>query len=262
MKHVAAVTLALVIALLAAPKVGGAPAPEVVRSPRNFVYALSCPAPFGPTTAGFAIPGARDLPALNAAGAEQIWIDLSLQNNNFARGTFIGAGPFVPGRSGVTPFLWDNLEYGRHYYRLNALRDGQWIELGRGSFETLNCGVVQGMECWIGHPDGVLGVGFGIAPVGQFRSTPAREQWLDLTLFASRVNPMLDNGFLPGTFVGAGPFPASGAQHWWTNIRPALRHFYRVNAFYPGPNGGWVQQYSGSFLSLDCRNLPAFDAPG
>jgi hypothetical protein len=193
-----------------------------------------------------------------------VWLDLSLFDNNFARGTFLGAGPFEPRGTGATEFLWHGLEHARrHYYRLNALTtDGRWIELRRGSFETINCGVVEAMECTIGHPDATQYVQFGIAEAFSPAESPALQQWFDLTLHANPRFPGLDNGFLPGTFIGAGPFPREGTHFTWQGIRSGLRHFYRLNTLYGGSRPGWVQQYSGSFESLDCARLPAFAAPG
>ena len=229
-------------------------------APQNFVYAQSCHAPFAPPSAGFAIPGRRDLGAL--ADVEQVWIDLSLFNNNFRPDTFIGAGPFTP-RNGALEFQWDNLDQVQtHYYRLNALRDDVWIELGRGSFETINCGVVEYIECDIGHAAGTQRVQFGIAAAFSSPERPAIEQWFDITLFSNPRNPILDNGFPPGTFMGAGPFPREGTHFTWQGIRPGLRHHYRLNVLYAGMHPGWEQQYSGSFVSLNCGNLPGFDPPG
>lgn len=236
------------------------PEASAAARPQNFIYDQSCSAPFGLPSVGFALPGTVDLPSLGADGAEQIWIDLSLFNNNFAAGTFIGAGPFVP-RHGALEFRWYDLQRPRmHFYRLNALRSGGWIELGRGSFETINCGVVELMHCSIGDPTGVTGAQFGIAPVAPLPGSAALEQWFDLTLFANPQNPMLDNGFAPGTFVGAGPFPVGGTRLWWNGLAPGRRHFYRANVLHTGMV--WQPVYSGSFVTLDCRDLPAFDAPG
>jgi hypothetical protein len=270
-------TIAMVLARAATLVVGAhITSPAVVDAsperPANFVYRQSCPAPFADPSVGFAIPGVRDLPALNADGAEQIWIDLSIFDNGFAPGTFIGAGPFFVGiaaevpRYGALEFQWDGLDRAfLHYYRLNALRDGRWIELGRGVFEPINCGVVEAMECAIGDPAGVLSVQFGIAEPFSTSVQRAIEQWFDLTIIANPRSPMLDNGFLPGTYIGAGPFSVGGTHYTWQGIRPGLRHFYRNNVLYDvllADDHRWMQTYSGSFLSLDCRGLPAFDAPG
>jgi hypothetical protein len=126
----------------------------------------------------------------------------------------------------------------------------------------INCGVVEAQECRIGDPAGLLSVQFGIAEAHPRLGQPAIEQWFDITLFSNPRTPILDNGFLPGTFIGAGPFPPAGTHFTWQGIRPGLRHHYRLNVLYAGNPPLWVQQYSGSFVSLDCRGLPAFDPPG
>jgi hypothetical protein len=259
LKHALLVIAGIAIVLSQSPRATG-PASASTAAPANFVYRQSCPAPFASPSVGFAIPGTRDLPSLAVEGAEQIWIDLSIFDNGFAAGTFIGAGPFIP-RHGALEFQWDGIDKSYlHHYRLNALRDGSWFELGRATFQPINCGVVEGMECQIGHPEGLLGVQFGISEAYSPPGRPAIEQWFDLTLFANPRSPTLDNGFLPGTFIGAGPFPPTGTHLWWSGIKPGLHHFYRKNVLHAGT--GWEQTYSGSFVSLDCRGLPAFDPPG
>jgi hypothetical protein len=72
------------------------------------------------------------------------WIDLSLFNNNFAPGTFIGAGPFPPRFEGPfrASFEWEGIIPQRvHYYRFNTQYSGNlWAEhVGRGSFSSLDC---------------------------------------------------------------------------------------------------------------------------
>lgn len=65
------------------------------------------------------------------------WIDLSLFNNGFAFGTFIGAGPL----SGSTEaFVWDGLLQGAlHYYRINTEAFGGWHPSATYSFRTPIC---------------------------------------------------------------------------------------------------------------------------
>jgi hypothetical protein len=53
------------------------------------------------------------------AGGEAQWVDLSLFNNGFAWGTFLGAGPFA---RTVREYTWDGLVPNTlHYYRVNTL---------------------------------------------------------------------------------------------------------------------------------------------
>jgi hypothetical protein len=226
---------------------------------RNFVEYMEC-APDG-VAVTFAIPGRTELDARFGRLPDEIWIDISLFNNNFVRGTFLGAGPFVPQSEAAAFFRWQGVDIARaHWYRLNARFGGSWTEVGRGAFETPNCGPVRFVGC-----DAVSGdtpanhVRFAIAPASPIPPRSPREQWLDLTLRASPLNPMLDDGFPPGTFIGAGPFPSTGAGFEWDGILPGLRHYYRQTTRYflrvTDPDV-WVTQFSGSFVSLDCRDRP------
>jgi hypothetical protein len=63
------------------------------------------------------------------------WIDLSLQHNGFAPGTFLSAGPFppeymasaVPDRVYNNLYVWRGLTPGlTHYFRVNLLYGDQW----------------------------------------------------------------------------------------------------------------------------------------
>ncbi|HZP58638.1 MAG TPA: hypothetical protein VFC53_13965 [Dehalococcoidia bacterium] len=233
--------------------------------PQNFVSGLSCTrAPGtegGDVIAGFSIPNAVDVYARFGRMPDQIWIDLSLFDNGFAPGTFIGAGPFTPAQGDAgRPFNWLHLiPSNMHYYRLNALFGSQWVEMGRGQFETPNCGAVASLGCML-DGSGLLVVNFSLPPASPIPGAVPQQQWLDLTLFANPRNPLLDNGFLPGTFIGAGPFPPGGIDIFsWSGIVSARRHYYRVNTLYS--DSRWVQQFSGSFVTLDCRALPKLPLP-
>jgi hypothetical protein len=86
--------------------------------------------------------------------------------------------------------------------------------------------------CSVAYP-GSVAVTFAWPP------TPgALQQWVDLSLF--------DNGFQPGTFLGA-PVEIGMETAYWDGIAPELPHFYRVNVLYPD---GWVTVASGSFVSI------------
>jgi hypothetical protein len=93
-----------------------------------------------------------------------------------------------------------------------------------------------------------------IAVTFAWPETPgALQTWVDLSL--------LDNGFLPDTFLGmtwgSAPFP--GNTYTWAGIVPGLRHFYRVNVLYPD---GWVVVASGSFVSMQGCPKPTADFGG
>jgi pimeloyl-ACP methyl ester carboxylesterase len=68
----------------------------------------------------------------------------------------------------------------------------------------------------------------------------AQQQWLDLSL--------QDNGFLPGTFIGTGPFDLSTGTYSWDGIKPGLLHYWRVNTML-GPTV-WVSSETGPFFTI------------
>lgn len=77
--------------------------------------------------------------------------------------------------------------------------------------------------------------------------------WIDLSL--------KNNGFAPGTFLSAGPFPAldagAGTPGWrytntyaWRNLTPGVTHYFRVNLLY---GGQWYPSATQSFfVSATC----------
>jgi hypothetical protein len=65
------------------------------------------------------------------------WVDLSLFNNGFAPGTFIGSGPLPTGQSTIT---WEGLlDRSTHYVRVNTLTSIGWRPSPATSFTTLAC---------------------------------------------------------------------------------------------------------------------------
>jgi hypothetical protein len=65
------------------------------------------------------------------------WFDVSLQNNGWLWGTFVGAGPIASGQS---TFTWEGfVPNARHYLRVNTLTLGGWYESQTVSFVTRNC---------------------------------------------------------------------------------------------------------------------------
>lgn len=261
MKKLLGVAIASLVAALSL-LAGTAPHADASLAVRRFVLSTSCQTQFGDggmavpqepaPNAWFLIPQ-RDEAAQRAAenggpGVEpdQIWIDLSLFDNGFADGTYIGAGPFLNPVTGTSSFIWQNLLPGRlHYYRLNALVGDRWFQLGSASFETPDCNVVGALSCNSSPPS--PSVSFVVPPVAPSdRGTVATQQWFDLSLF--------DNRFAPGLFLGTGPVPLSGASFRWTGILPASRHYFRVNTDFGAE--GWRALAAGSFLSLNCYGLP------
>jgi len=82
------------------------------------------------------------------------WFDVSLQNNGWIWGTFVGAGPIASGQS---TFTWDGfVPNARHYLRVNTLTFGGWYESQTVSFVTRNCFGGGGGGLKVGpHCDGV-----------------------------------------------------------------------------------------------------------
>src|SRR5581483_8262554 len=66
------------------------------------------------------------------AGATQQWVDLSVNDNGFAAGSFIGYGPLGANSSSMT---WSNLEPGTaHFWRVNARTATGWVTSETGTF--------------------------------------------------------------------------------------------------------------------------------
>ncbi len=247
--------LGVAVAALAAPLallVGIVPHARAELAVRRFVLSTSCEAQSGAPDAWFLIPQQQEAAQRVAEHGgpgivpTQIWIDLSLVDNGFADGTYIGAGPFLNPVSGTSSFIWKHLLPGKvHYYRLNALVGDRWFLLGSSRFETPDCNVVRAITCNSSIP--TAGVSFVVPPATRSGAgTVATEQWLDLSLF--------DSGFAPGTFMGTGPLSPSGTSFFWPGILPAQRHHFRVNTDYGA--AGWRAAASGSFESLNCYGLP------
>lgn len=227
------------LAVLASPGHAVPVARAEVYHPRNFVLGQSC----GHVV--FGIPAFQE--TLGSFGRpEVVWIDLSLFNNNFTPGTFVNSGPYVPQEFRRSDVQWDGILPQRtHYYRLNALIGGKWVELGRASFESLNCGDFLSFTCDpITITNTVEMVSADRAASGG-PSSSSPDKWVDISLS--------NNGFLPGTFFG---MRMTDSHTIWRGIVPGQRHYYRHHWFYPGQ--GWFTQtpQGASFLPLDCRDLP------
>ena len=86
---------------------------------------------------------------------------------------------------------------------------------------------------------------------GWYGSALWYEAWLDLSLE--------NNGFIPGTFAGAGPIPPEPthdpslepwvALYTWSGIEPGLTHYWRVNLRY---YDGWYASPTYTFDSPVC----------
>lgn len=76
------------------------------------------------------------------------------------------------------------------------------------------------------------------------------EQWLDISLF--------NNGFIPGTFIGIGPFPPETDAFVWRGLLPGIMHFLRVNTLSPY---GWEPSQTVAFATGTCGEDPALPQP-
>lgn len=195
-----------------------------------------------------AVPGAATVtfawPAA-ASGAQQTWVDISLVPG-FLPGWFAGHGPLAGNQ---TAYALDGVPQGLNfYYRVNTLYATGWKETATGSFVS-NCGAPGGG----GGPPQTLSVtqkcdGAGNVTVTfNWKANAPGQQWLDLTVF--------NNGFAPGTFVGAGPVASGAGSYAWYGIARGMTHYWRVNALTPS---GWSSSDTGAFTSLTC--LPPLKA--
>jgi hypothetical protein len=75
----------------------------------------------------------------------------------------------------------------------------------------------------------------------------ALTQWLDLSLF--------NNGWLSGTFLGAGPLPPTSTSLVWNGLIPNATHYVRVNQLEPA--GFWDPSPTFFFQTLACAVVPA-----
>jgi hypothetical protein len=159
------------------------------------------------------------------------FLDLSLQDNNFALFTFLGAGPLDPAQNQLA---WNGLLNGRpHYWRINTLTADGWVTSATGAF--VPCGGPEIRFTTYGCQGGGLAtVNFFFSPA----SPPAISTYLDLSL--------ANNGFVPGTFVGV-PLSTTAGFFTWTGVLANQTHYWRVNSLFPG---GWFPSSTGSFTAF------------
>jgi hypothetical protein len=163
------------------------------------------------------------------ANAEVQYVDLSLANNGFAGGTFIGFGPLTGTTNSIQ---WNGLVAGQtHYWRVSAGVPGAgWVFSATGSFTPCGPQAPLGGTTYLCTGGGRATVFWNIPSPG---FTPTAT-YVDITIF--------NNGFAPGTFIGSN---ATGQMHFnWTGILANTTHYWRVNHL--GPSG-WVQGGTGNF---------------
>ncbi|MGB6836228.1 MAG: hypothetical protein WBF66_00810 [Dehalococcoidia bacterium] len=177
-------------------------------------------------------------------GAIQQWLDLSLFNNGFVPGTFVGVGPFGPQ---TTSFTWQGILPGlTHYYRLNVLYPDGWHPSATGYFVSCEPGkAALGDVRQFCTPQGVE-VTFNWSPT----TPPGTVQWLDLSLS--------DNGFVPGTFVAAGPLSGNASSFVWNGLAPGRTHYWRVNTLHLSL--GWQASARDAFRT-GCERTSSLPSP-
>lgn len=202
----------------------------------------------------FVVPG-RD--SLTLPAPEEIWIDISTMNTNFATGTFVGSGSLEVKHSGYI-FRWPDIApYLTHHYRLNARYGSQWRELSRGIFTPPDCYSTLMLACIESvsrRPDVRWIVSISSPGILEHGGQPI-ETWLDLSL---------QPGFARGAFIGAGPFaveplPFGQRDFHWDGLLPARWHHWRTNTRFSVL--GWVPQRGGSFYTPNCTALPPHTRP-
>jgi hypothetical protein len=178
------------------------------------------------------------------AGAQQTWFDISL-SPGFLPGWFTGHGPLAATQ---TAYAFDGVPQGlRFYYRVNTFYGNVWRETASGTFVT-GCGAGAPARAPVtaGVTQQCDGAG-NVTVTFSWQANAGGSQWLDLST--------MNNGFAPGTFVGAGPVPSGGASFTWRGIARNLVHYWRVNAL---TASGWLSSDTGAFASLTC--LPPMKA--
>jgi hypothetical protein len=199
-----------------------------------------------------------------APGAMLEWLDLSLFDNGFAPGTFIGVGPFSP--PGPGSFMWKGIRPGLiHYYRLNTLASDGWHPSATGVFTSRACAPSQDNLRTVLGPvmqecdplSGRVTAVFNWEPGNVSSLLPPDVQWVDLSL--------RDNGFAQGTFVGVGPLSGGAGSYVWKGLDAAKVHYWRVNGYSSVPFSSWTPSATGLFVTVPCGfNMIAwhYDAEG
>ena len=174
------------------------------------------------------------------SGANQTWFDISVVPG-FAPGWFQGWGPLPTTQ---TAYALDGLPHGiTFYYRVNTLYTNGWRENASGSFIS-NCGGgATGGAPVTGDVIQKCDGGGGVNATFNWKANAAGSQWLDLSIF--------NNGFAPGTFVGAGPVGSGGTSFTWYGLARGATHFWRVNTL---TAGGWSSSNTGSFTTVTCMD--------
>ncbi len=158
------------------------------------------------------------------------WLDLSLADNGFAPGTYVGVALFG---SSTGTFTWDDLAPGRpHVARVNTHTTRGWEPSPTSRFVTRTCSTSSAARLASVLPERCDAMTFQWAPA----NPEGHAQWIDLST--------ANNGFAPGTYTGAGPFAGGVSSYYWTGLLQGTRHYWRVNTW---TGSGWISSATGSF---------------
>jgi hypothetical protein len=158
------------------------------------------------------------------------WLDLSLSDNGFAPGTYVGVGVFG---SLTGTFTWDGLTPGRtHFARVNTHIFLAWEPSQTSRFVTRTCARSSAAQLSSASPEQCNAMTFQWAPA----NPEGLLQWIDLST--------ANNGFAPGTHAQAGPFSGGVSGFYWPGLRQGTRHYWRVNTW---TGSGWISSATGSF---------------
>jgi hypothetical protein len=178
--------------------------------------------------------------AWNSSGQGIQWLDLSLFNNNFAPGTFLGAGPMA---SGQNTLVWDGLLANTtHYVRVNTFTSQGWEASLTYAFNTAACNVAYSgassyhLDVQSCLPNGLVRINLDWLPSQQ------GIQFADFSLS--------NNGFFPGTFAGIGAMPPNQNSLTVDNMSPNTTYFSRLNTLTPG---GWIATPTIAFTTGTCQ---------
>ena len=182
------------------------------------------------------------------------WVDLSLSNNGFFPGTFVGLGPLAASQ---TSFTWDGILAGlTHFLRVNTLTAAGWSTSPTIAFTTRNdCQFVSQVP---------LGVGASNVALSQvcllngaprialtWTSSNQGQQWLDNSAYSAY--------FEPYSFTSVGPFVSNQTAYNWDGLVPGSLHFIRINT---GTPSGWIASPASAFyVRSDCQAPPPIVAP-
>jgi hypothetical protein len=97
---------------------------------------------------------------------------------------------------------------------------------------------VSRLQYFLGCKDGRASVSL----IWSGGSPNARQQWVDVSA--------QNNGWLPGTFSGAGPFTADVSQYEWTGLASKARYYVRVNQLLP--SNLWDASQTYFIDTIDC----------